>query len=210
MKKKNKLLILGIILFAGLSSCENPYDLDDNVRETEINPNPGQNISPTVFEVDSVLWEFYEYTIDDISHYLEWVGYANIKKETVKLDTTDTFPKLWIELEVENTLPDNVYLSSSDKVTFFRMFVDSLIVKDRGTYPMGESYDNNNSWFYVNIKSLINNKTYVYDGNEISAWIELHYIESIGIIEGIVWLNFLLIPDVETSAFACLFTIKYK
>ncbi len=208
---KKILIILAIIIAQILGyGCKDPVSLDDKHLKTYVDEEggSGEDSASTKFDIRDVRWDFSEGFVK-VSEYgfTEWGAYANIASEVVKMDTSDGKKRLWIDMTVENDLPEEVNANRSDFVSSFRIKADSLKI---GSVYMPGSGNNQNPVLKAElyVKDVNADKVYYHDNEDFNLFFETKESRE-GFIAGYILINLNRKLDYETKQFQAIFEFEY-
>lgn len=162
-------------LSLGFYACQNSLGYDPNVNVTKISTggtdNPGDTTKPvTVFRADSVRMAFKESIRMPMDASLDMLWPETVVTKRIKLDTSTTDTKIWMELGVENRNPDNEHrrMGINERVTKFELYFEGSIKDNEPVYPLDDAIKAKN-WFQITTKYMPQNTTNNYNGSQIRS-----------------------------------------
>ena len=176
MKKDMKqiyIVILTALLAIGISSCGNSLGYDPNVNITRIGQVSTDTSSDTtktskVYQVDSVDFIGFKETLQIMQRKedLEWV--FRVLSKNIKIDTSGSAIKLWLNLSLLNPLPDQNYRNRgiTDRVVKFDLIFAGTL--NEQMYRLDDATANKN-WLELFIKYMPNDKTKSFNGSQIRS-----------------------------------------
>jgi hypothetical protein len=173
MKIKNILLIIMIIILSlGIYSCESSLGYDPKVNITKIvNPTgTGDNDDTTKparpFKVDSVRMDFKEFIRMAGMEPFSWQ--ARVITKNIKLDTSTSDTKIWMDLALENPTPDQEYKKRgvNEKISKFDLSFEAVL--NSSLYRL-DDVEKNKNWFELFIKYFPQNNLISFNGSQIRA-----------------------------------------
>ncbi len=158
-------IIISISFILLVVSCEEASTIDPYVKKTVLNPGDTTTPADTKFRIDSVYWQVMELYADGELQY-EWMRPNNINKSDVFMDTSLAQPGLWIDLEIESPLPANIFGNRMDRVSSFRVELDSS--KIDGVESLSQPR-NSGRWSSLSMIEDSSNFTYEYKGTQLMS-----------------------------------------
>jgi hypothetical protein len=207
-EKMKKLIIALIVILINLlfCSCEDIVNIGDPQKKLIIDPGEDPPVS-TIFEIEKKELNFREMYVqlDEMKLY-NWGNNRKFLRNSIKMDTSSDVKYIWIDLDVECTVPDKSLLPRNDRVTKFTLKLDSLtITKNLST----ELYRDNSTWSSITIKDISNNNSYYYTNNDFNFMVILKE-EVEGLIHCEFLIDFFRIGKYETTGFQGIIIIEYK
>ncbi len=147
MKNKLLSLLFLFIILIIINGCTDTFGTDPNVRITELNPTKPEPTDSIKSPVEMVAkWNFVEYfSIGPRGSSMAWGTNHKLLRNRVVIDTTKDESIVWLDIEVNSTIPDEVINNRNDRVVSMRLSIDSLSI------PLGKI----NNTVDPNRKSLV-------------------------------------------------------
>ncbi|MFC2130672.1 hypothetical protein ACFLSQ_04500 [Bacteroidota bacterium] len=167
----NKILLTFAVVFLTfiLVSCEDIIDIGEVTKKPIF---PHQDPVSTIVTPDSVFWNFREHYVNqgrEDQYY--WATNVRYIRNVIEIDTASVDPVISFDIEVESIAPDDAMPFRSDRITSFKMTLDTLKLTDN---VLGEMYNRKSNWAGIYIKTIADQKTYYYMNNDLKFTLLLY------------------------------------
>lgn len=199
--------LLSIFLFSFfLNSCQDTYGTDPYTKKVPVDPK--DTTKHEKIHSKEIGWTFRE--IAGANQVIEWPSSITFFYNSAMLDTIDGKIRLWLDLEMKANFyvkSNNLDESSSDRVEYLKIKVDSLDITNTQTF----SLDNLNQGRYSKIELFnpIDNKRYTFEGKELMTRIRFIYNPTNHKVSGNFIFDFNMINYVKTKQFLGNFSIVF-
>jgi hypothetical protein len=203
----NKIIELIIILltFGYLTSCTDTLGTDPNVKITPVNPvNPPDSSVNNKFPINCK-WNFAEnFDRDGFQgdSYIWGLNYNTIKNNCL-IDTTNGKIALWLDAQMENSIPDNFFVGRVDRVISFRILADSLLVSTKQNELYNLNLNNIN--IEVQVKDLKSGNKILINQNDVQMFFYAFKDNDNKAIHGLINVDFYPYFSFQTFNFQVVF-----
>lgn len=208
MKITLKILLFSLFVFPfilAIQSCEDSLGYDPNVEITKIikdtvkiDPEDPQTKFITIDKWDITFKEFYQE--GRVLKDQKWD--FTILSHKILIDTSNRFPKLWMEIDFANNLPDTDYKNRHDRVLNYRIKLAAELYTET-IYNLNEKI-NERRWSEITMRDLrrAGGVNFIIPGIESRSQIILEEINlRAGYLNFIVSNDFVKYPYLNTRYF---------
>jgi hypothetical protein len=211
---KKFILILSIITIVSLLwACQDVIDIVDltkvPINVTPTNPTDTNKIHSTIIVPDSTFWyvdEGYKYYGNPSylnSHF--WGSFMKVNKNIIKIDTANPEITFSLDIEIECTAPDKITPERKDRITMFRIKLDSLKINDNSMVHS----EKNINWFEAYLKQVKDQKVLYFNQKDFNIDFNFYSVTQ-GIILGDFNVIFKNVQSQETVILMTKTNIYYK
>jgi hypothetical protein len=180
MKNSIYIFLAVFVMSLGIYSCDSSLGYDPNVQITKINKDttsnsPDSSNKEVIFNLDSIRFDGFKETVFIKQDHepqppkrilLDWNYY--VVSKNIRIDTSDTDTKLWIDLDLINKDPDNApkYKDIIDRVVSFNLSFAAVL--NTQIFKLDDP-SKNTRWFELSVKGLQQNNNGTFNGSQIPS-----------------------------------------
>lgn len=203
--KKIIVAVIVIILSILFYSCQDIVNIgkpEKKLLHDDPLPPDDPTKKSTIFDVKDIYFNFREMANNTN---MEWGSSYNFLRKVIRMDTSGEANYLWLDIEVECTIPDKYISLRADRLTRISLKLDSLTLQKNMNELIAE---NKNNWCNINIKELLSNNTFSYTNNDFN-FIFMIYTDEKKLLKGGFFIELSSLNKFETLGFEGVFEFKY-